>query len=131
MTAPAAGAAKAIEQFTYLLNAMEFAAQANNPSKLGYGDKRQAVFDFIRTLAEGPADLREQLSKAADRQCVECGRQGKPTRGENGGWWHTVTIATVEDDGEDFQDDEECDSWGIHEALYQFDQAHAAVPHGG
>lgn len=42
-----------LEQFGYLLNAMEAAAQADSPYLHDYGPKRQAVLDFVRTLAEG------------------------------------------------------------------------------
>lgn len=41
-----------VERFTYKLNAMEWAAQADEPSKVGYAEKRQAVLDFVRKLAE-------------------------------------------------------------------------------
>jgi hypothetical protein len=37
-------------QFDYLLNAMERAGQAHNPHMEGYGDKRRALFAYVRDL---------------------------------------------------------------------------------
>lgn len=61
----------AVQEFTYLLNAMERAAHAVYPSEEGYGEKRQAVFDFVRRLATPAtpgatalAEVRESLSCA-------------------------------------------------------------------
>lgn len=36
--------------FEYLLNAMERAAQEENPAEHGYADKRSAVFAYVRNL---------------------------------------------------------------------------------
>lgn len=37
-------------QFDYLLNALELAAQAHNPHMEGYGDKRRALYAYVREL---------------------------------------------------------------------------------
>ena len=37
-------------QFDYLLNAMERAGQSHNPHREGYGDKRKALFAYVRGL---------------------------------------------------------------------------------
>lgn len=50
---PASHADEIVEQFGYLLHAMEAAAQADSPYLHDYGPKRQAVLAFVRTLAEG------------------------------------------------------------------------------
>jgi hypothetical protein len=46
--------------FEYLLNAMELAAQSPEPAKLNYAAKRQAVLDYVRTVAE-IAEARDAL----------------------------------------------------------------------
>lgn len=39
-----------LTQFDYLLNAMEAAAQHENPAEHGYAQKRQALFAYVRGL---------------------------------------------------------------------------------
>jgi len=46
-------------QFEYLLNAMENAAQSDNPYKAGYGEKRRAVLDYAASLRHEIAALKE------------------------------------------------------------------------
>ena len=52
-----------MSQFIYLLNAMEDAAQAADPSTKGYGLKRRAVLEYVEKLeavrgeAEGPSAI--------------------------------------------------------------------------
>jgi hypothetical protein len=43
-----------MSDFIYLLNAMEAAAQADNPAQEGYGAKRKAVLDYV---AEAEAEI--------------------------------------------------------------------------
>jgi hypothetical protein len=43
-------------EFDYLLNALQFAAQADNPAKADYAGKRQALLRHVREL-ERKADL--------------------------------------------------------------------------
>lgn len=38
-------------EFMFLLNAMEFAAQQEHPSRHGHGDKRRAVMQYVESLA--------------------------------------------------------------------------------
>ena len=44
-----------VQQFTYKLNAMQAAADNENPYTAGYPAARQAVFAFVRALASRPA----------------------------------------------------------------------------
>lgn len=37
-------------EFEYLLNAMELAAQSDEPAKLGYAEKRKAVLAYVAAL---------------------------------------------------------------------------------
>jgi ribosomal protein L37AE/L43A len=61
------GQAERLTQFDYLLNAFELATQADHPSALSYGDKRRALFDYVRK-AEAALDevttLRTEFEKA-------------------------------------------------------------------
>jgi hypothetical protein len=47
--------AEKLTQFDYLLNALEFAAQAENPAKADYGGARQRLFAHVRELARKAA----------------------------------------------------------------------------
>jgi hypothetical protein len=51
-----------VSAFIYKLNAMENAAQAKNPSKAGYGDKREAVIEYVSKLETEVKDLRNRLA---------------------------------------------------------------------
>jgi hypothetical protein len=42
--------------FDYLLNAMEYAAQQDEPYKAGYASKRQAVLEYVRKLEKAPPE---------------------------------------------------------------------------
>lgn len=44
-------------QFDYLLNAMEAAAQHENPADHGYAQKRQALYAYVRGLENRPSPL--------------------------------------------------------------------------
>jgi hypothetical protein len=66
-----------MSQFIYLLNAMENAAQAADPSTAGYGLKRRAVLEYVEKLessppeAEGEAEhLRMQIGYIATELMV-------------------------------------------------------------
>ena len=48
-----------MSQFTYLLNAMENAAQANDPATAGYGLARRAVLEYVQSLEELERALRD------------------------------------------------------------------------
>lgn len=50
----------------YLINAMEAAAQHENPHSVGYGEKRGAVFGYIGKLQRENARLRAALVRAQD-----------------------------------------------------------------
>lgn len=43
-----------LTQFDYLLNAMEAAAQHENPADHGYAQKRQALYAYVRGLENRP-----------------------------------------------------------------------------
>ena len=52
--------------FEYLLNAMENAAQSENPAKNGYAAKRRAVFEYVESLQRDRAaydELRAAIAK--------------------------------------------------------------------
>jgi hypothetical protein len=49
-----------LTQFDYLLNAMEAAAQHENPAEHGYAQKRQALYAYVRGLENRPSPLAEQ-----------------------------------------------------------------------
>jgi hypothetical protein len=61
------GHAARLTQFDYLLNAFELATQADHPSALSYGDKRRALFDYVRK-AEAALDEVATLRAERDRQ---------------------------------------------------------------
>lgn len=42
--------AEKFTQFDYLLNALELAAQADQPAEHGYGEKRRALYAHVREL---------------------------------------------------------------------------------
>ncbi|MCC6650644.1 MAG: hypothetical protein IT348_05805 [Candidatus Eisenbacteria bacterium] len=44
-----------LTQFDYLLNAMEAAAQMENPAAYGYAEKRQALYRYVRGLENRPS----------------------------------------------------------------------------
>ena len=52
--------------FEYLLNAMEEAAQSSIPHKLGYGDKRKGVFDYVSQLERELAAALAELANVKD-----------------------------------------------------------------
>jgi hypothetical protein len=51
-----------VSAFIYKLNAMENAAQAKNPAKAGYGDKRKAVIEYVAKLETEVKDLRARIA---------------------------------------------------------------------
>lgn len=53
-----------LTQFDYLLNAMEAAAQQENPASYGYAQKRQALYAYVRGLENRPSPL-DDLSAPA------------------------------------------------------------------
>jgi hypothetical protein len=53
-------------EFDYLLNALELASQSAHPSQEGYGDKRLALFAYVRKLEAPtiPADVGRRAMEA-------------------------------------------------------------------
>jgi len=44
-------------QFDYLLNAFEQASQSEKPADIGYGDKRRALYTYVRGLESAPSPI--------------------------------------------------------------------------
>ena len=65
-----------MSQFIYLLNAMEDAAQAADPSTKGYGLKRRAVLEYVEKL-EAVRGEAEERDAARYRWLRGFGRIGK------------------------------------------------------
>jgi hypothetical protein len=53
-----------VKRFTYLLNAMEQAAQAENPAEHGYAAKRKSVLDFVWLIGESLGDAMRRAGGA-------------------------------------------------------------------
>lgn len=53
-----------LTQFDYLLNAMEAARQQDNPAEHGYGNKRKALFVYVRGLEAAQAQPARVLTDA-------------------------------------------------------------------
>ena len=56
-----------MSHFIYLLNAMENAAQASDPSTAGYGLARRAVLEYVEKLEAPASEIGEYICKCGVR----------------------------------------------------------------
>lgn len=65
-------------QFDYLLNALEAASQSDKPAEHGYGDKRKALYAYVRDLERQASLAQEAPAPAMPTDGYEKMRGGKP-----------------------------------------------------